>query len=169
MQFEEVVTMYSEKLFNMVFGFTGNYDDASDITQEALFLAYKNFSKFRGDSNIYTWLYRIAKNECYKHFNKNKSPLLSLNPETLKGTAEPDIEAKLKLQKLISSLPIEYREPIVLKYYNDMAYDEIANTIGVPVGTIRSRLARGKEMLEKKLTLRDEGLSTKGITSSTKN
>ncbi|MDD5529684.1 MAG: RNA polymerase sigma factor [bacterium] len=153
MQFEEVVTMYSDKLFNMAFGFTGNYDDASDITQEALFLAYKSFSKFRGDSNVYTWLYRIAKNECYKHFNKNKTSLLPLNAEMIKE-AVPDVENKLRIQKLISTLPVEYREPIVLKYYNDMPYEEIANTIGVPIGTVRSRLARGKEMLEKKLNLR---------------
>ena len=164
MNFEEVVSMYSEKLFNMVLGITGNYHDASDITQDTLFLAYKNFNKFRGDSNIYTWLYRIAKNECYRHFNKNKSPLFPLNAEIIKETSESDVENKLKIQKLIADLPIEYREPIVLKYFNNMAYEEMADTMGVPIGTIRSRLARGKEMLGKKLNLFSAAQVSKGGT-----
>lgn len=153
MRFEEVVSMHSEKLFNFVFGMIGNYDDASDITQEVFVLAFRGYEKFRGECAVYSWLYRIAKNECYKYFNKRKFSHLRLEPEIPDPAPEPQIELKLKIQKLVSSLPEEYREPIVLKYFNEMSYEEIAKTIDVPVGTVRSRLARGKEMLEKKLNL----------------
>lgn len=156
MRFEEVVNMYSEKLFNFVFGMIGNYDDASDVAQETLFLAYKAYQRFRGDCAVYTWLYKIAKNECYKYFNKRKTMPLHLETEMPDTSTETQTELKLKIQKIVASLPQEYREPIVLKYFNEMSYEEIAETINTPIGTVRSRLARGKEMMQKKLNLNSD-------------
>jgi RNA polymerase sigma-70 factor (ECF subfamily) len=157
MKFEEVVTEHSRRLFNMVYGMVGQYDDASDITQDALCLAYKAFPKFRGESGVYTWLYTIAKNECRKHFNKKKRwGFLSLQDEILPPPPgnDCDIDSKLSVRKAIAALPFDFREPIVLKYFDRMSYQEIADTMRTPVGTVRSRLARAREMLQKTLQIR---------------
>ncbi len=155
MEFEKVIKDHSRRLFNMVYGMIGNYDDASDITQDALFLAYKAFPKFRGEAGIYTWLYRIAKNECRKHFYKKKlHTILSLRVEIHNSGIDNDIDSKLRVRKAVASLPFEYRESITLKYFNSMSYQEIADTLQVPIGTVRSRLARGRAVLEKKLKVR---------------
>jgi len=139
----------------MVYGMVGNYDDAGDITQDTLFLAYKSFPKFKGESEVYTWLYMIAKNECRKHFHKKRlHTFLSLRVETANPGTNCDIDSQIRVRKAVASLPFEYREPIVLKYFNNMSYQEIADTMKVPIGTIRSRLARGREVLERKLKVR---------------
>lgn len=155
MEFEKIIKEHSNKLFNVIYGMIGDYDDASDVTQNAFFLAYRAFPKFRGDAEVYTWLYSIAKNECRKYFNKKKlRSIISLGFEPENSEPESDADTKLMIHKTVAKLPLEYREPIVLKYFNDMSYEEIAKTLKVPIGTVRSRLARGRTILETKLKVR---------------
>jgi RNA polymerase sigma-70 factor (ECF subfamily) len=137
----------------MVYGIIGDYDDASDVTQDVFFLAYKGFSKFRGESGIYTWLYKIAKNECRKYlYKKRLHTFFSLRAGT--KAADCDDDSKMSVREAVASLQFEYRIPIVLKYFNNMSYQEIAETMKIPIGTVRSRLARGRKILEEKLKVR---------------
>jgi RNA polymerase sigma-70 factor (ECF subfamily) len=166
--FDEIVADNEGKIFNTIYSFVGDYDDALDLTQETFICAFRNISKFRQDSSISTWLYTIALNICKKNYNKRKK-ILSIfsdsidnpdsnnyiNSQSLQGQS---IEEKMEIseeqfliQKEISSLPKRYKTVIILKYLQDLSYDEIANIVGCNVGTVKSRLSRAKDKLKPKL------------------
>jgi|Deesub1362A_J573_1020465.scaffolds.fasta_scaffold17078_2 RNA polymerase sigma-70 factor (ECF subfamily) len=152
MDFSEIINQYGKKLFNMIYGMVGDVEEANDITQDTLVIAYKHRSQFRGEAGIYTWLYRIAINECKKYFWKKKKEKILLPLRfPHKEEEDCDLDTKIAVKEAVQGLSIKYRIPIVLKYFNNMNYEEIAETMNIPVGTVRSRLARGRKVLEEKL------------------
>ena len=166
--FDEIVAENENKIFNTIFSFVGDYDDALDLTQETFICAFRNISKFRQEASVSTWLYTIAVNICKKNYNKRKKILALFsdsidNPDSngyinAQSLQEQSIEEKMEIneeqsliRQEISSLPKRYKAVIILKYLQDLSYEEIADIVGCNVGTVKSRLSRAKDKLKPKL------------------
>ena len=157
-EFEELVALYDKRLFNVMYGHTGDYHDALDLTEEAFIRAMKAYPRFRGESDPFTWLYRIALNVLKKRYAKEKrreelwQEHQEKDPPRTAVTETPDLDLVRKeraelVRHAISGLPRGNREAITLRYIDDMSYEDIARTMGCSVGTVKSRIARGKTML----------------------
>jgi len=147
--------------YNLARWLTRNDHDAEDLVQEAYLRAFKSFDGFRGGDGR-GWILAIVRNTCYTWLQQNRSQELadvfdeevhtvddpSRNPEAalLQG-----VSAQL-LREALEKLPVEFREILVLRELEGMSYREIANLAGIPVGTVISRLARGREHLQRELT-----------------
>ncbi len=151
--FEEIVKMYSERVFKLIYSKVNNYDDAMDLTQDVFYNAYRAYKKFRGDSDIFTWLYRIAVNRTNRFLKMNKIIYMEEIPETISYEDPEEFvineERKEKLKNAIDMLEPHHREIIFLRYYDELDYDKISEILGIPVGTVKSRLARAKEEILK--------------------
>ncbi len=165
--YDVLVLKYQHKIVQLVNRFVKDPSEAQDVAQEAFIKAYRALDKFRGDSAFYTWLYRIAINTA-KNYLMSRSRRYSdyevdvqeaeqvENAAQLKGLDTPDTElmneqivATIKLA--IEKLPDEMRTAITLREFEGMSYEEIAQTMDCPVGTVRSRIFRAREAIEEKL------------------
>lgn len=154
-----LVARYEQKLVRYAKKFIFNGEDAKDIVQEVFIKAYVNIQSFDAGRSFSSWIYRVAHNEfinAIKKKNKEKLSFLNLDvllpaPVALE-TADGDLsrqELKKMLDDCLGKLDLKYREPLVLYYFEEMDYKEIAEILSVPVSTIGVRLARGKAMLKK--------------------
>jgi len=159
--FEAVLVPHLAAAYNLARWLTRNDHDAEDLVQEAYLRAFKSFDGFRGGDGR-GWILAIVRNTCYTWLQQNRSQELadvfdeevhtvddpSRNPEAalLQG-----VSAQL-LREALEKLPVEFREILVLRELEGMSYREIANLAGIPVGTVISRLARGREHLQRELT-----------------
>ncbi|MBR5479424.1 MAG: sigma-70 family RNA polymerase sigma factor [Clostridia bacterium] len=152
--FETLYDKYSGKVYGYALRMTENTEDALDLAQEVFIRVYKSLAFFKGDSSFSTWLYSIASNVCID-FNRSKNrkktaPLdEALSIPDLK-TPENEFEKKEFTQAIadaISSLPFDMREVIVLREINGLSYIEIADALDLEVGTVKSRISRGREKL----------------------
>ncbi len=176
--FEKLIDKYQTLAFNIAYKMLGNKEDASDITQEALVKVFKSIKNFKEESSFSTWLYRIVTNTCIDMIRKKKKiKTFSLdNPiETENGKIERQIQGeenlpedvfeKKQIQKrvhrAISSLPEKYRIVIILRDIQDFSYDEISEIVGVPLGTVKSRINRGRIILKDLLSDNSELLLEK--------
>ena len=161
-QFERLVLPHLDAAYNLARWLAGNDHDAEDIAQEACLRAFRFVHGCRG-SDGRAWLLTIVRNTAYSWLKKNRSqPLLSLDDDELpeiedqKGAAaefhRADMEA---LRVALESLPMEFREALVLRELEGLSYKEIAEAADVPVGTVMSRLARARRQLQ-------SGLNRKG-------
>jgi RNA polymerase sigma-70 factor (ECF subfamily) len=166
--FKELFDSFSTLVYNVAYRMLQNKQDAEDVTQEVFFHAYKSLKHFRAESQLSTWLYRIAVNRSLNHQRKRKlDRWLSLDfsqsddDSDDKGydvTAEegPDTMVEKKdteriVQKAINSLPDQQRIAILLHRYEELSYEEIAKIMEVTVASVESRLHRAKQMLARKL------------------
>ena len=155
--FEKIVKTNTPRIFKMIYNMTNNYQTAKDLTQDVFTSAWKGFKSFRGDSAVYTWLYRIALNTVFKYRRvkarqENKISIDEITPPAAEGTPEKLLSEKSDAALIRSSvylLPKKYREVLVLRYYEDCDYSTIAQILGIPIGTVRSRLNRTITKLEK--------------------
>jgi len=160
--FGELVTKYQGRLYNTMIQVVGNSEDAYDVIQEAFFQAYLRLDTFRQTSKFYTWLYRIAFNVAMG-IRRRKRPrpvdvatgynlteLLvdqKLTPDEIMISAE-NIQA---VRMAIAELDEEFRSTIILRELEDFTYEEIAEILDVPLGTVRSRLHRARAIIKEKL------------------
>jgi RNA polymerase sigma-70 factor (ECF subfamily) len=159
--FENSVLPHLSAAYNLARWLTRNEHDAEDVVQEAYLRAFKFFSGFRG-GDIRAWLLTIVRNTCYTWMQQNRSRHLSIGLDDeiyAIESAGPDPEAALLqsvdsevLRRALDELPIEFREAIVLRELEEMSYKEVAAIVGVPLGTVMSRLARGRKRLQQVLT-----------------
>lgn len=149
---------YQNRLYNLAIHLVDSPDDAQDIVQETFCQAFGHLSQFRGACHFYTWLYRIAYNNAITCLRERKRLIpfgqVSENyGETLSDTrSSPDHgfhvqETADLLWQAIARLPLEYRIPIILREMEDASYEEIAEILAIPIGTVRSRLHRARNML----------------------
>jgi RNA polymerase sigma-70 factor (ECF subfamily) len=157
----------------------GSYEDADDITQEVFIKAYNSLSKFQAKASFFTWIYRITLNICYSYLRKRKRRYreISLSSTDKDGRSfekniksqvieneNPGVEAEKKerqfiLKKAIVSLPVKYREIIILKDIEGLNYEEISAVLGCAVGSAKSRVHRARHLLRNKLApLWEEGM-----------
>lgn len=167
--FGQLVTRYQERLLGTLVTMLGSAEDARDVAQDAFVQAYQKLGSFRGQSAFYSWLFRIALNSSVDHHRRQRRPTMSIDAAREQTGAEPtDIhpetspsfgiertERQTLVQTALSKLSPEYREVLVLKEMEDLKYEEIAVLVKIPVGTVRSRIHRGraelKEILERLL------------------
>lgn len=157
--FEELVSLYEKKVYNYCFRMTNNKEDAEDLTQEVFIKVFKSLQSFKGNSQLSTWIYRIAHNICIDKFRKSKVTLVSLSPSKEKEddremdlpSPEPSPEDKLLtkehrelVQSCINGLKPEYRSVIVLRDIQHYSYEEIADILNVPLGTVKSHISRAR-------------------------
>jgi RNA polymerase sigma-70 factor (ECF subfamily) len=166
--FEKIIAENEKKIFNTIYSYVSNYEDALDLTQETFLQAYRSLDSFRGEADISTWLYRIAINLCKKHFNKKgrwekiiagSADAPEIQPEVMRisvneASADEVVimeERDQTVQSQVASLPAKYKTVIVLKYLQDLSYEQIADILNIRIGTVKSRLNRAKKMLKEKL------------------
>ena len=169
--FEEVVERYHGKVFQLVYRYLGDYDEACDITQDTFIRAYRAWDEFRGESQIYTWLYRIAINLCHNQQKKLQrrrqvervsldAPLSPDESETwssrevaderpLPGQTLERREVRLRTQQALAQLPENYRTVILLRDMEGLSYEQIAVITGSTLEAIKSRLFRARGAVRK--------------------
>ena len=165
--FDTLVTKYHLKVVNLVIRFVKDADDAQDIAQEAFIKAYRGLKNFRGDSAFYTWLYRIAINSAKNYLvsQSRKTPAFAVDVDDAEhmesaanlkeyDTPEGNIltnEIEETVYKAIKELPEDLKTAITLRELEGMTYDEIADVMECPIGTVRSRIFRAREAIDKHL------------------
>jgi RNA polymerase sigma-70 factor (ECF subfamily) len=156
--FGELVHRYQDRLFNSVIRILDNPDDAQDVVQDAFVSAYQSLGSFKGDAEFFTWLYRIAFNTAVTLRRRRRAMVsletgressatidpVDLSPESKPGTAMERSEEETIVRTALNRLSGEHRIVLVLKDIEGMKYEQIAEVIGVPIGTIRSRIHRAR-------------------------
>ena len=165
--FDLLVLKYQHKIVNLVMRYVRDPEQALDITQEAFIKAYRALPRFRGDSAFYTWMYRIAVNTAKNHLAAQRRRPLDVELD-LQDPEQYDLHAKLKdtdtpegvtlsnelketVERAIAALPDDLRTAIILRELDGMSYEEIAQTMECPVGTVRSRIFRARDAISKKV------------------
>jgi len=166
--FEQLVRRHQRPLVNHLYRITGHRDGAYDLAQEVFIKVYTSMASFDPRYRFTTWLYRIASNCAIDHRRKKKPRTCSITPPgddpsdagiepTVPGT-EPDPHDMLRLRELqgrldraVKALPANYRHLILLRHRHYLRYDEIARATGLPVGTVKNRIFRAREILKREL------------------
>ncbi len=163
--FDQIVAQYEKVAYNVAYRMTGHHEDAADIGQEAFIRVYQRLGEFRGDSSFETWLRRIVTNACLDELRKRKRQrLVSLDEpmavddgelgRQFADTGEGPHEAAERnetqrlVQEAITRLDEDYRIVLVLRDIEDLSYEEIASSLRLPLGTVKSRLNRARAALK---------------------
>ena len=165
--FGEIVELYKDKVFQICFRMIGNRQEAEDLAQEAFVRAFVNIRSFDLNKKFSTWLYRIATNLSIDRIRKKKPDYyldaevsgtegLTMYSQIASDMALPEEELEsLELQETIQSaimkIPEKYRSVIILKYIEELSLKEISEILDLPVGTVKTRIHRGREALRKQL------------------
>ncbi len=171
--FDILVERYSGKAYQIAYGVLGGKEDAEEVAQDGFVRIYKALPSFRGDSEFSTWMYRIIVNLARNKYRWNKSrgaqKNISMQAPTSADSSSPSLEMKLpdeaispdaeaELNELqndvyrqMQELPELYREALLLRNFEQLSYEEIARILGCKLGTIKSRIARAREELRKRL------------------
>jgi RNA polymerase sigma-70 factor, ECF subfamily len=152
--FTELVHRHEDRIFALALKMMGNRTDALDATQDTFILAFRQASKFRGESAFGTWLYRIGINACRDLLRKRKrlpDPEDELPEPDDKGYGGANVEelvaTRLDLKRALAELNDDYREAVCLHDLGGIPYEEIATITGVSIGTVKSRISRGRKRL----------------------
>ena len=144
--FAELVNTYKERLYWHIRRIVMNHDDADDVLQNTFIKVYKNIGKFKGDSKLYSWMYRIATNEAITFMNQ-KSKKLGISSENLHENIVNNLQSdvyfegdaiQLKLQQALATLPEKQRLVFNMKYFNEMKYDQISEILDTSVGGLKA-------------------------------
>lgn len=163
--FGEIVKRWERKIFALCFGMLGREDDARDAAQEAFIAAYRNLANFRGEARVSSWLHRIAVNQCLtvKRRAKTRSEeflddddgseerIFVAPLHNLPSRKAEQVERLKLVRSAVSSLPADLRQVIVMKEFEDMTFQEISDTLDIPLSTVKSRLYTALKQLRMKL------------------
>lgn len=157
--FEELIRQYEKKVYTLCFRMCGNSEDAEEAAQDAFLALWRGIDRFRQESSLSTWIYRLATNACIDTLRRRKkqSGSVSLDDEELfvdavdtspqpQETVEQR-EAQKLLQEGLSALPEEYRKVLILREIEGLSYTEIAESASIELGTVKSRISRGRSLL----------------------
>ena len=157
--FEELVLLYEKRVLALTQRMCGNPEDAAEAAQEAFLAAWQGLKNFRGDSSFSTWLYRLSSNACVDLLRREgrRQAAVSLDGEDLNLDSPSPIpspqeeaerrELREQIEAGLRALPPEYREVLVLREMQQLRYDEIAHVLELDVGTVKSRISRGRKRL----------------------
>jgi RNA polymerase sigma-70 factor (ECF subfamily) len=165
--FGEIVELYKDRVYHVCFRMLGNKQEAEDAAQEAFIRAYMNISSFNQDLKFSTWIFRIATNLCIDRIRKKKPDYyldaevagtdgLTMYSQIASDAPLPEKELESQelqetIQQEILKLPEKYRSAIVLKYIEELSLNEISEILDLPLGTVKTRIHRGREALRKQL------------------
>lgn len=163
--FGEIVKRWERKIFALCFGMLAREDDARDAAQETFIAAYRNLSNFRGEAKVSSWLHRIAVNQCLTKMRRAKVRAESsledetcideaafAAPKSLMPSRAAEQNERLKLvRQAVSSLPTDLKEVIVMKEFEEMTFQQISDTLDLPLSTVKSRVYTALKQLRMKL------------------
>ena len=164
--FDLLVLKYQGRIAALVSRYVSDAGEVEDVTQEAFIKAYRALGKFRGDSAFYTWLYRIAANAAKNHLvAKGRRPGADATIEDAEGfdesgllseSASPEAlamggELAEVVESALNALPDELKAALMLREFDGLSYDDIADVLGCPVGTVRSRIFRAREAIDQRV------------------
>ncbi|MCB1023361.1 MAG: sigma-70 family RNA polymerase sigma factor [Acidobacteria bacterium] len=169
--FEELVRRYQRPIVSYVYRMLNDYDLSLDVAQEVFIKVYNSLERYSSDYKFSTWLYRIAHNAAIDHIRRRSGKEQSLETESSDGTYQLQIESprptpeedrersewRNEIEAVVKCLPSVYRELIVLRHSKDLSYGEISEVTGLPLGTVKNRLFRAREMMREMFV--DRGLS----------
>jgi RNA polymerase sigma-70 factor, ECF subfamily len=170
--FEEIVRRYQRPISAYVYRMVGNYESALDLTQEIFIKVYNSLARYRAEFKFSTWIFKIAHNSAVDHLRRSATRELSLingseNDQfelpVESGILSPEQESerrerRVEIESVIRALPANYRELVILRHSQDLTYEEIVEVTGLPLGTVKNRLFRAREMMRQEFV-------EKGITS----
>jgi len=159
--FEELVRRYQRPITNYVFRMLNDYDASLDVTQEVFIKVYHSLSRYSSEYKFSTWLYRIAHNAAIDYIRRRSPNQQSIETENKDGAYQLQIESpnptpeqerersewRTEIEAVVKCLPAVYRELILLRHAQDLSYDEIAEITNLPLGTVKNRLFRAREMM----------------------
>ena len=172
--FAQLVQRHQRRVFNLVFRMLQQYEEANEVTQETFLAAWQGLSSFRGDARFSTWLYRIAYNCCLKQLEqrkKDKALNAAIQAEHLLDHADKEERASTVLEihdfqnlvrEHLSMLPAKYRVVLVLRHLQEMTYEEMAEILTIPIGTIKTHLFRARNLLKERLETFEQEWKTRG-------
>jgi RNA polymerase sigma-70 factor (ECF subfamily) len=165
--YTELTNRFRSAVYQIVYKIVRERETANDLVQETFMKAFASLATYRSEYRFSTWLYKIAANSSIDHLRKKRIQALSLDRkvETKDGHVEIDVpdysyhpgrelerkEQRLSIEEAIRALPDKYREVIVYRHKDDKSYEEIADLLNIPVGTVKARIFRARELLKKKL------------------
>lgn len=164
--FAVLVDEHQRYVYNLAFRLLKDENEALDLTQETFVRAWTALPNFKGQSQFRTWLYRIATNLCYNRLPNLRRSLNDLGDDVMEEIPETTFdnpahhfesdETRTHLYKAIDALDANYKLLITLRYQNELSYDEIASTLNLPLGTVKTGIFRAKEQLRKSLAVLEE-------------
>ncbi len=161
--FEDLYQRFSAMIYNLALRLCGNPEDAADVTQEVFLRVYRHLEGFRARSSVKTWIYQIGLNHCRSRYARRPPPARPLAEEGAEGVdplpdpgRDPEdlaqaSETAARVQAALGGMEESFREAVVLRDLEGLDYAEIATVLGTPIGTVRSRIARGRERLRQAL------------------
>ena len=169
--FEELVRRYQRPISAYVYRMVGNYESALDLTQEIFIKVYNSLRRYRAEFKFSTWIYKIAHNAAIDHLRRSATREQSLvaGPEgdsfdlpieSSHLTPEQESERRertVEIESVVRALPANYRELIILRHSQDLSYEEIVEVTGLPLGTVKNRLFRAREMMRQQFV--DRGIT----------
>ena len=169
--FEELVRRYQRPISAYVYRMVGNYESALDLTQEIFIKVYSSLQRYRSEFKFSTWIYKIAHNAAIDHLRRTatREQSLVMGPENdqfdlpVESTRlSPEQESERKerrgeIESVVRALPSNYRELIILRHSQDLSYEEIVEVTGLPLGTVKNRLFRAREMMRQQFV--DKGIT----------
>ena len=169
--YEKLISTYQQPVYNLVYRLVNDPSDACDVVQEVFVKIFRNIKAFRGQSSLKTWVYRIALNEAHNRrrwFGRHKKQEvdferddgmvgLSLQDTLPDSGSSPfelalSVEAHKFIEEALQALSPAFREAVVLRDVEELSYEEIADVLGINIGTVKSRILRGREALRKEVT-----------------
>lgn len=183
--YEELIHLYQQPVYNLVYRLLPDPGDASDVVQEVFLKIFRNISNFRAQSSLKTWVYRIALNEAQNRrrwFGRHRRHEVDLDREddharsiqdSLSDRASSPFDLMLgtetqeKIEEALQKLSPNFREAVVLRDIEELTYDQIAEILNLNMGTVKSRILRGREALRKQLMTEESGVyaSVRGLAS----
>jgi RNA polymerase sigma factor (sigma-70 family) len=165
--YKQLLNRHKDAIFRMIVKIVHSREEAGDLVQETFMKAFGSLSSYKTEYRFTTWLYKIAANNCIDFLRKKRLDSVSLDQplRTKDGevtvelpdwtySPEADFASKqksLSIDSAIDSLPLKYREVIIFRHKQDKSYDEISQILSIPVGTVKARIFRARELLKKKL------------------
>ena len=171
--FAQLVQQHQRRVFNLVFRMLQQYEEANEVTQETFLAAWLGLPSFRGDARFSTWLYRIAYNCALKQLEQRKRDRaiqVELQTEEMvaSSTQEQRVDAEIEsrarqalVHEQLANLPAKYRIVLVLRHLQDMTYEEMAEILTMPIGTIKTHLFRARNLLKERLEMFDRERQTR--------
>jgi RNA polymerase sigma factor (sigma-70 family) len=160
---EQVVARFKRKVFHIAYKFTGRHDAAEDLTQDVFLKVFRSLDKFHRDADFSTWLSSVARNYCIDHYRAGKrekevlvEDLVAFDLAPASAGSNPhraleDRDRRSFLRRGLESLPEKLREAVVLRDLHGLSYQEMSERLGLPEGTVKSRINRGREELTRLL------------------
>ncbi len=170
--FDEIFARYQSMVFNLTLRILGDREEALDVSQEVFFSIYKKLHRFRGESSLKTWIYRIAvnraSNRCRwwnrlrrrgtvsldEHLSRDDTRTFSESLESARETPEEALmlrEVRTHIERVLHLLPVQQRIAVIMRDVEGLPYEEIAALLHVSLGTVKSRIARGREEIKRRL------------------